>query len=257
MVERESDSRLSEILKAASDPTRRAILTLLVQHGAMRVTDLAAEFDTSLNAVSKHIKVLEQAGLVSRRTSWREHLIEARMEPLAQVDRWFRDLRLIWDMRLEALETLLAKENDMTTATEKDLTLTVDRLIPAPPERVFNAWLDPKMLVRFMHGGTDVTCKSAETDPRVGGRYRIVMTSEGRDIPHTGIYSDITPHRRLAFSWESPYAGTGSTVAIDFAAEGKGTRVTLTQVKFPSPDSRDGHHKGWTAILAALAEAMG
>lgn len=112
MVERESQTRLSEILKAASDPTRRAILTLIVQNGAMRVTDLADHFDISLNAVSKHIKVLESAGLVSRRTLWREHLIEARMEPLSEIDRWFRDLRLIWDMRLEALEKLLTQGDD-------------------------------------------------------------------------------------------------------------------------------------------------
>jgi DNA-binding transcriptional ArsR family regulator len=110
MVERSDPTCLTEILKAASDPTRRAILTLLAQHGPTRVTELAARFETSLNAVSKHIKVLEGAGLVSRRTLWREHLIEVRMEPLAEIDRWFRDLRLIWDMRLEALETLLTKE---------------------------------------------------------------------------------------------------------------------------------------------------
>jgi len=64
MVERYDDSLLSEILKAAADPTRRAILTFLSQEGAMRVTDLAARFDMSLNAVSKHIKVLENAGLI-------------------------------------------------------------------------------------------------------------------------------------------------------------------------------------------------
>jgi DNA-binding transcriptional ArsR family regulator len=110
MVERDSESHLSEILKAASDPTRRAILTLLVQHGPTRVTDLAARFDISLNAVSKHIKVLEGAGLVSRRTAWREHVIEANLGPIGEIDRWVRDLRLIWDMRLEALETLLTKE---------------------------------------------------------------------------------------------------------------------------------------------------
>lgn len=109
MVERESDP-LTEILKAASDPTRRAILTLLAQDGPTRVTEVAARFEISLNAVSKHIKVLEAAGLVSRRTSWREHLIEVRMEPLAEIDRWFRELRSIWEMRLDALETLLTEE---------------------------------------------------------------------------------------------------------------------------------------------------
>ncbi len=95
---------LTDILKAASDPTRRAILTLLAQDGPTRVTEIAARFDTSLNAVSKHIKVLEAAGLVQRRTQWREHLIELRLEPLAEIDRWFSALRSIWDLRLEALE---------------------------------------------------------------------------------------------------------------------------------------------------------
>lgn len=109
MVER-SDPHLTEILKAAADPTRRAILTLLAQNGPTRVTEIAARFQMSLNAVSKHIKVLEGAGLVSRRTLWREHLIEVRMEPLAQVDLWFKDLRSIWDLRLEALDHLLTKE---------------------------------------------------------------------------------------------------------------------------------------------------
>ena len=68
----------------------------------------------SLNAVSKHIKTLEAAGLVSRRTEWREHLIELKTERLALIDRWFADLRSIWAMRLEALDNLMTKdaEND-------------------------------------------------------------------------------------------------------------------------------------------------
>ena len=111
MVERES-TQLTDILKAASDPTRRAILTQLAQDGPTRVTEIAARFEISLNAVSKHIKVLEAAGLVSRRTAWREHIIEVRMEPLAEIDRWFRELRSIWEMRLDALNTLLTEEND-------------------------------------------------------------------------------------------------------------------------------------------------
>jgi DNA-binding transcriptional ArsR family regulator len=110
MVDQENDSPLTDILKAASDPTRRAILTHLAQEGALRVTEIASRFDMSLNAISKHIKVLEAAGLVRRRTQWREHMIEVDMAPLREIDRWFQSLRSIWDMRLEALETLLTKE---------------------------------------------------------------------------------------------------------------------------------------------------
>jgi DNA-binding transcriptional ArsR family regulator len=114
MVERiDSDPApdpLSLTLKASGDPTRRAILTHLVQEGPARVTDIAARFDTSLNAVSKHIMVLEKAGLVTRRTKWREHLIEANLEPLQQAFRWFDDLRSIWDLRLDALEAHFTKD---------------------------------------------------------------------------------------------------------------------------------------------------
>ncbi len=85
---------------------------MLAQNGPSRVTEIAARFDISLNAVSRHIKVLEGAGLVGRRTHWREHLIEVRIEPLAEIDHWFRDLRSIRELRLEALDKLLTREND-------------------------------------------------------------------------------------------------------------------------------------------------
>lgn len=78
----------------------------------MRVGDLAARFRVSLNAVSKHIKVLEDAGLVHRRTVWREHLIAADMAPLHNVDAWFAELRSSWTLRLERLADIINEEND-------------------------------------------------------------------------------------------------------------------------------------------------
>ena len=109
MVE-QNETLLSDILKAASDPTRRAILTLLAQEGPTRVTDLAAHYEMSLNSVSKHIKVLEKAQLVNRRTIGRVHLIEVDMVPISEIDRWFDRLRSIWEMRLEALDQLLTED---------------------------------------------------------------------------------------------------------------------------------------------------
>ena len=112
MVEREDEKSLSAILKAASDPTRRDILTLLAQQGPLRVTEIAKGFDMSLNSVSKHIKVLEAAKLVKRRTEWREHLIEVDMGPLSRIDQWFTELRSIWALRLDALEDALKEVLD-------------------------------------------------------------------------------------------------------------------------------------------------
>jgi DNA-binding transcriptional ArsR family regulator len=109
MGEQTQEDKLSETLKAVSDPTRRSILTLLVQEGALRVTELASRYDMSLNAISKHIKVLEAAGLVSRRTVGRVHLIEANLDPVRTIDAWFRELRSIWELRLDRLGEVLAE----------------------------------------------------------------------------------------------------------------------------------------------------
>jgi DNA-binding transcriptional ArsR family regulator len=105
------DDALSRLLKAAGDTTRRRILTLLVQEGPLRVTALAAHFDMSLNSVSKHIKVLEEAELVTRRTLGREHFIAAELEPLKLTENWFAQLKSIWDLRLAALEKLLVSKD--------------------------------------------------------------------------------------------------------------------------------------------------
>ncbi|MBA8819758.1 metalloregulator ArsR/SmtB family transcription factor [Ochrobactrum sp. GPK 3] len=108
-----NDDALSHILKAVGDATRRHILTLLVQEGASRVTALAAHFDMSLNSVSKHIKVLEEAGLVTRKTLGREHFIAAELEPVREVENWFAELKSVWELRLTALEdVLVSKEQE-------------------------------------------------------------------------------------------------------------------------------------------------
>jgi DNA-binding transcriptional ArsR family regulator len=88
---------------ALSDPTRRAILERLTR-GPTRVTDVAAPFDMSLNAVSKHIKVLEAAQLVRRTRQGREHTLELDPEPLHEVVRWASDIERFWTKRLDRLE---------------------------------------------------------------------------------------------------------------------------------------------------------
>jgi DNA-binding transcriptional ArsR family regulator len=110
MVEQKDPDPLDETLKATGDPTRRAILTLLAQNGPTRVTEIADRFEISLNAISRHIMVLERAGLVKRRTVWRAHYIEINLAPLAAVDRWFAGLRSTWALRLDALAETLEKE---------------------------------------------------------------------------------------------------------------------------------------------------
>jgi len=107
MVEYANDKILTELLKAVSDTTRRSLLTQLCQQGSSRVTDIADYYDMSLNAISKHIKVLEKAGLVTRRTIGRSHWIEARLERVKLAENWFKELKSIWEIRLEKLDEIM------------------------------------------------------------------------------------------------------------------------------------------------------
>ena len=133
-----------------------------------------------------------------------------------------------------------------------DLSLSIRRTISAPPEAVYAAWLDPVTIRCFMAGGADQTVTEATTDPRVGGSFRIVMTSD-KAITHTGVYRDLVPHSLIRFTWESPYSPADSEVTIALAPVAEGTEITLTQVKFLSEGARDGHTGGWTRILERLA----
>ena len=97
---------LSATFAALADPTRRAILTRLAR-GEATVKQLAEPFQMSLPAVSKHLKVLERAGLVSqgREAQWRPRRIEAK--PLKEVSDWVEAYRGIWEARLDRLDSYL------------------------------------------------------------------------------------------------------------------------------------------------------
>ena len=98
--------RLSATLAALADPTRRAILARLTL-GETSVTELAAPFKISQPAISKHLKVLERAGLIARgrEAQWRPCRLEA--GPLREVDRWLGDYRKFWEASFDRLDLYL------------------------------------------------------------------------------------------------------------------------------------------------------
>lgn len=104
-------SNLDLAFAALADPTRRRIVARLTR-GELRVTDLALPFAMSLNAVSKHVKVLEGAGLVRRRREGREHYLRLRAAPLREVARWTSQYERFWNQRLDALGAFLEQQQE-------------------------------------------------------------------------------------------------------------------------------------------------
>jgi DNA-binding transcriptional ArsR family regulator len=112
---RNAEPLLDQVYGAIADPTRRAILAVLAG-GEETVGTLADRFPISFNGVSKHVKVLERAGLVQRAIRGREHRLKLNPTPLRQAARWLEHYRAFWEMRLDGLEAFLAKQPRPTTS---------------------------------------------------------------------------------------------------------------------------------------------
>jgi len=95
--------QLTDVLAAISHPTRRAIIGQLAK-GPARFLDVAKPFDTALNAVTKHLKMLERAGLIERRRQGREVFISLRGAPLREVAGWVHEYERFWNERLDQFE---------------------------------------------------------------------------------------------------------------------------------------------------------
>ena len=118
MIAAASGANLDATLLALSDRTRRAILHRLTR-GEARVTELAEPFSMSLNAVSKHIRMLERARLVRRRRAGREHFLSFDPSPLVEAVAWIEEQRAFWTARLDAIEALLAAEDRVASRHRK------------------------------------------------------------------------------------------------------------------------------------------
>jgi DNA-binding transcriptional ArsR family regulator len=126
-MDRARQSNLTRTLKALANPTRRAILQRLLQ-GEARVTELAHPFGMSLNAVSKHIRVLERARVVRRRRAGREHLLAIDPESLNEAASWIVAQRAIWTRRLDTLESILRAEDRLAAKTRGGVRLNERRV---------------------------------------------------------------------------------------------------------------------------------
>jgi uncharacterized protein YndB with AHSA1/START domain len=135
-------------------------------------------------------------------------------------------------------------------------TIVVRRTIAAPRERVFDAWIDPALLPRFMLPG-DVTHATADVDARVGGRFRILMQHGRGGAEHWGEYLAIDRPARLSFTWISDATDRKTTTVIIELTERPdgGTDLVLTHQGLPER-SASAHENGWEAIVTKLGAVV-
>lgn len=148
----------------------------------------------------------------------------------------------------------------MSDVAERDNVLTIERLIPAPPERLFELWTNPEMLVKWW-GPEGFDIPAHNMDVRPGGRWRTTMRSpDGKLHTVSGVYRTIDPPRRLVFTWgwddDKGVRGHETEVTVTFHPTPGGTKLALTQQSFETKESRDNHGKGWQSSFDCLARVV-
>jgi len=142
----------------------------------------------------------------------------------------------------------------MNAALTASAAVIVRRIIPASAEVLFDAFLDPNALAEWMRPGA-IRSTVATVEPRVGGRYEVLMQGDSGTIPHRGVYRLLDRPRRLVFTWNSPHTGPNETlVTVDFLKVPNGTEVVVTHEMLPE-EARPSHSRGWTSGLEHLDEA--
>ena len=144
----------------------------------------------------------------------------------------------------------------MTETSET--TALVRRLLPAPPEVVYDEWLDPAALAGWMCP-RPARCRGIESDPRVGGRLRIDIEEEGAEFYVTGEYLALDRPGRLSFTWScSTWADPGHSSVVTVLLEPREVGQTLMTIRHTllPPGLADQHARGWEAIAAQLAAEL-
>ena len=202
------DDRLDETFAALANTTRRAILARLAE-GEASVNELAEPFELTLPAISKHIKVLEQAGLVvrSRRAQYRPCALDATR--LEEVSTWAEQYRRCGRPASTGWTDTSGSCTDerrtirMSDRAGPEGSLVIERIFDAPVEAVWALWTDPEQFAAW-YGPNGASIPVADMDVRVGGLRRVGMEVQTPNGPmsmwFTGEYREIVENRRLVYT---------------------------------------------------------
>jgi len=135
------------------------------------------------------------------------------------------------------------------------VSLTVERRLAAAPERVFEAWLDPESLGRWLFATPEGVMERVEVDPRIGGRF-LVAERRGEELAeHHGEYVALDRPRRIAFDFWTSFSEELTRVTITIEADGEGSLLSLRHDGVWA-DYEERTEKGWAMILGNLARAL-
>ena len=275
---------MDAVFRALSDPGRRRLLDRLNERNGLSLTELSADMGMTRQSVSKHLDVLEAAGLVTTLRRGREKLHYLDAAPINDIaDRWMHhydrtraealsDLKTA--LEATAMSTTDTNTNTTTTATpdERDTTFVYTTYIQATPEKVWQGLTDPTFTKQYWHhpvaGGVEL-----HTDWKKGSTYDVSYEKTGLVISDPDqVILESDPYRRLAYTWHTFTPEWATAHGIDDAQRTEWAAEQRSRVSFDIEDTGDGVVKltcvhdgfapgsavlqgvsgGWPAVLSAL-----
>jgi DNA-binding transcriptional ArsR family regulator/uncharacterized protein YndB with AHSA1/START domain len=253
-------STYGRALDALGDPTRRAIVERL-REGPRAVGELASGLPVSRPAVSQHLRVLKEAGLVTERQEATRRLYRLDPAGLGELRSYFDRF---WDNTLADFKAAAERrEEEAMTTQAADLTVRKTVTVAASLERAFEVFTERIAtwwpLATHSIGGD--RAQGVVMERRVGGRvYELI---EGGDQGYWATVTAWDPPRRLALSWKvNPESAAPTEIEVRFTPDGEGTRVDLEHRGFErlgedAPKASAGYTEGWGKVLGHYVGAAG
>jgi DNA-binding transcriptional ArsR family regulator/uncharacterized protein YndB with AHSA1/START domain len=270
---------MDAVFRALSDPGRRRLLDRLNERNGLTLTELSADMAMTRQSVSKHLDVLETAGLVTTLKRGREKLHYLDAAPINDIaDRWIHHYDRTRAEALSDLKTALEATAMSTTDTnttppdQRDTTFVYTTYIHATPEKVWQGLTDPTFTKRYWRhptaGGVEM-----RTDWKKGSTYDVTYEKTGLVVSHPDqVILESDPYRRLAYTWHTFTPEWAVAHGIDDALRAQWAAEQRSKVSFDLEDAGDGVVKltcvhdgfapgsevlqavsgGWPAVLSAL-----
>jgi uncharacterized protein YndB with AHSA1/START domain/DNA-binding transcriptional ArsR family regulator len=218
-----------DVYQAIADPTRRAIIKMIAEE-PLDMKTLTEKFDMSQQAVSLHVKLLANCGLVRMEQRGRNRFCHAQLGKLEEVEEWVGQYRKYWRGKRDTPEALLEKlrkgRHGKQTNNMSNRELRVSQLLDAPVQLVWEVWTQPEQLVQWWWSDrSSTTINRMEVKP--GGRFDYVLRGPGMEIESMSVFLEVERHRKIVYQHLTT---PKFTTTVSFEARGRQTFLTWSVV---------------------------
>lgn len=232
---------MDEVFKALADPTRRQLLDSLRDKAGQTLTELESGLGMTRFGVMKHLKVLEEAKLVTTRKEGRFKYHYLNASPIQEVaDRWIAPYQKPFARYALNLKAML--ESRQTMSEKPDFVL--ETYIRTTPSALWAAITDPEMTRQYYYGGR------VQPDLKVGGRFYYL--DPNGEVNLDGEVVEIVPEKKLVTTFRAAWAPDGEETRVQYEIEQLGESCKLTLTHFNAAAAKAGVESGWPMIIAGL-----